>query len=121
MHFEPHAVVGWTIGNVAGADRQLRLWCVVGAILPDINTLPIVFGPQAYAHAHHTFGHNVFLWALFVGAVTFKCRSKCALFLSYLCFEERLLFVRFASARATRSAPYVGVRCALRTHPSKEA
>ena len=36
MHLEPHAALGWSIGVVGSADRKLRNWCVVGAILPDI-------------------------------------------------------------------------------------
>lgn len=87
MHFEPHAALGWAIGNVGGVDRQLRKWCVVGAILPDIDAAPYVFGPEAYGHWHHTFGHNVFLWILFSGWVTWKCRSMRALVLSFLAFE----------------------------------
>ena len=63
MHLEPHAALGWAIGNLGGADRQLRRYCVLGAILPDIDALSYIFGPQAYGRWHHTFGHNVFLWA----------------------------------------------------------
>ncbi len=91
MHLEPHAALGWTIGNVGGADHRLRKWCVIGALLPDIDGLSFIFGAQAYGRWHHTFGHNVFLWALFVGWVGFKCRSKRALLLSFLSFGSHLL------------------------------
>lgn len=91
MHFEPHAALGWAIGNIGNADRQLRRYCVIGAILPDIDAIPYVFGAQVYGRWHHTFGHNVFLWALFTGWVTYKCRSKRALLLSFLCFGSHLL------------------------------
>jgi len=91
MHFEPHAVLGWAMGNIGGANRRLRAWCVIGAVLPDIDAIPFVFGAQAYGRWHHTFGHNVFLWAVFVGWVTFKCRSRRALLLSFLSFGSHLL------------------------------
>jgi hypothetical protein len=91
MHLEPHAALGWTIGNFGGADRQLRNWCVVGAIFPDIDAIPYIFGPEAYGHWHHTFGHNIFLWILFTGWVTWKCWSMRALILSFLAFGSHLL------------------------------
>jgi membrane-bound metal-dependent hydrolase YbcI (DUF457 family) len=91
MHFEPHAALGWALGNVGGADRRLRKWCLIGAILPDLDAIPFVFGAQAYGRWHHTFGHNVFLWGLFVGWVTWSFRSKRALFLSFLSFGSHLL------------------------------
>ena len=91
MHFEPHAALGWAIGNLGGADRQLRKWCVIGAILPDVDAIPFVFSAQAYGRWHHTFGHNVFLWSLFVTWITFKFRSKRALLLSFLSFGSHLL------------------------------
>jgi membrane-bound metal-dependent hydrolase YbcI (DUF457 family) len=91
MHLEPHAALGWTIGIIGRADRKLRNWCVVGAILPDIDAIPYVFGPDVYARWHHTFGHNVFLWAAFVGFVTWRCRSIRAAILSFLAFGSHLL------------------------------
>jgi len=91
MHLEPHAALGWAIGVVGGADRKLRNWCVVGAILPDIDAVPYVFGAEAYARWHHTFGHNVFLWAAFVGFVTWRCRSVRPAILSFLAFGSHLL------------------------------
>jgi membrane-bound metal-dependent hydrolase YbcI (DUF457 family) len=91
MHLEPHAALGWAIGNFGGADRDLRKWCVIGAILPDIDAVPYIFGVESYSRWHHTFGHNVFLWALFVGFVTFKFRSPRACILSFLSFGSHLL------------------------------
>ena len=91
MHLEPHATLGWAIANIGGADRQLRKWCVIGALLPDIDGLPLIISPQAYGHWHHTFGHNVFLWALFVAWVTWRCGSWRAFLLSFLAFGTHLL------------------------------
>jgi len=47
MHLEPHAALGWVLGNIGGADRKLRRWCVLGALLPDVDGLPIIVSPQA--------------------------------------------------------------------------
>jgi len=59
MHFEAHASLGWVIGNAGRNDRRLRNWCVVGAVLPNVDAIPYVFGPAAYGRWHHTFGHSV--------------------------------------------------------------
>ena len=91
MHFEPHATLGWAIGNLGGADRRLRNYCVLGAVLPDIDAIPFVISAELYGALHHTFGHNVFLWAIFAGWVTWKCRSWRALLLSALSFGAHLL------------------------------
>jgi LexA-binding, inner membrane-associated putative hydrolase len=91
MHLEPHAALGWAIGNLGGADRRLRMWCVMAAVLPDIDAIPFIFGPQAYGHWHHTFGHNVFVWFLFTAWVTYRCRSVRAAVLSFLSFGSHLL------------------------------
>jgi hypothetical protein len=69
MFGQAHAGLGWLIGvSTPGADRRLRAWCVVAALLPDIDAIPIVFGYDAYARWHHTFGHNVFLGLLILFA-----------------------------------------------------
>lgn len=91
MHIEPHFMLGWTIGNVGGGDRRLRTYCAIGAILPDIDALPIVFGIEAFGRFHHTFGHNVFLWAAFVAWVTWRLGSARAFWLSTAAFGSHLL------------------------------
>lgn len=91
MHIEPHFMLGWAIGNVGGGDRALRTYCAIGAILPDLDALPIVLGAEAYGRYHHTFGHNVFLWAAFVAWVTWRQRSQRAFWLSIAAFGSHLL------------------------------
>jgi inner membrane protein len=62
MHLESHAGLGWALGVLTpGADRRLRAWAVVAAIVPDIDAAAYLFGDEAYMNYHHTFGHNVFL------------------------------------------------------------
>jgi hypothetical protein len=91
MHFEPHATLGWVIGNLGGGDRRVRNYCTLGAVLPDIDAAAYVFGPLAYGEWHHTFGHNVFLWAAFTGWVGWRCRSWRAALLAFLSFGSHLL------------------------------
>jgi len=91
VHCEPHATLGWAIGNLGGADRRLRNYCVLGAVLPDVDAATYLFGPQAYGDWHHTFGHNVFLWAAFVAWVGWRCKSRRAFVLSGLSFGSHLL------------------------------
>lgn len=74
MHLEAHAGVGWAIGVLATrgardpAARRIRSWCLLAAILPDIDAAAYLAGPEAYMNWHHTFGHNVFLGAVAAAA-----------------------------------------------------
>lgn len=65
MHLECHATLGWMIGNCFSNDRRVRNYATIGAVLPDIDAIPYLFGPYYYGLYHHTFGHNVFLWIAF--------------------------------------------------------
>lgn len=98
MHLEAHAGVGWLVGNVPPtSDRRLRNWCLTAAVLPDIDAVAHLFGPQAYGKYHHTFGHNVFLGAALVGLVAWHYRDRprrsalLAAALVALCFGSHLL------------------------------
>ena len=84
-------MLGWAIGNIGGADRRLRNYCVVGAILPDIDAVPYIFGAKYYEHFHHTFGHNIFFWLLFTIWVGWKCASARSWILGFLSFGSHLL------------------------------
>ncbi len=62
MHLEAHAGLGWAIGVLApGSTPRLRGWCLLAGVLPDIDAVAYLFGPEAYMNWHHTFGHNIFL------------------------------------------------------------
>lgn len=65
MHIEAHAALGWVLGNAFGSDRKVRAYATIGAVLPDIDAIPYIFGPFYYGLLHHTFGHNIFLGVLF--------------------------------------------------------
>ncbi|MFC1706094.1 ABC transporter permease [Planctomycetota bacterium] len=69
MHLEAHAGLGWILGTVPrGSDRRLRNSCVVAAIIADVDAVALLWGREAYDRWHHTFGHNIFLGLLVVGA-----------------------------------------------------
>jgi hypothetical protein len=97
MHFEAHASLGWVIGNSGATTRRLRAWCVLGAVLPDIDAVPYVFGAEAYGRWHHTFGHNIFLWGLFALVAAWHCRSWAGLAFAGAAFGSHLLTDAFFS------------------------
>lgn len=97
MHLEAHAALGWVIGNVGQTDRRLRAWCVAAAVLPDIDAAPYLFGPEAYGRWHHTFGHNVFLWAIVAAAAGVHCRSAPAFGYAAAAFGSHLVTDAFFS------------------------
>lgn len=77
MYGQAHGGLGWILGSLTpGSDRRLRVWCTAAALLPDIDRAPIVFGHDAYARWHHTFGHNVFLGALTMAAAGWHHRDR---------------------------------------------
>ena len=76
MHLEAHAALGWVIGNIKENSRRVRNWCVLAAVLPDIDAIPYVFGAEAYGRWHHTFGHNVFLLLILSLIAAWHCRAR---------------------------------------------
>jgi len=91
-------MLGWAIGVVAKADARLCRYCVIGALLPDLDSISYPFGAAAYEKYHHALGHNVFTGLLFCAAATVHCRSWKALGLSLLCFGSHLLADAWLSA-----------------------
>lgn len=91
MHLECHAMLGWAIGNVGSSNPQLRRYCTVAAVLPDIDALPYVLGPRYYELYHHTFGHNLLLWFLFSAYATYKLRSWKGGILTFVAFGSHLI------------------------------
>lgn len=105
MHIEAHAGLGWTIGVLApGSTPRLRGWCLAAGVLPDVDVVSFLFGPEAYMNWHHTFGHNLFLGAALAtlaGRAAARAgapRSRCILdagvvalaFLSHLLTDMKL-------------------------------
>ena len=69
----------------------MRRWATIAALLPDIDGLPVVFGAQYYGEFHHTFGHNVFLWAGVSALAAHRLRSLKAGLVVFVCFGSHLL------------------------------
>jgi hypothetical protein len=97
MHLECHAALGWLIANAGGGQRPVRNYVVISAILPDIDALPYLFGPDYYAVYHHTFGHNIFLWFLWSAWGVKRFRSWRAGLLGFIAFGSHLLTDAFLS------------------------
>src|SRR5688572_26325285 len=96
MHLECHAVLGWAIANLGAGgtgdqERRIRNYTVVSAILPDIDAAPYLFGAYYYGLYHHTFGHNVFLWALWSLWGVWRFKSWRAGLLGFVAFGSHLL------------------------------
>src|SRR2546421_6033351 len=63
-----HAGLGWVVGvSAPGADRRIRLWCVIVSLLPDLDAFAGRF--------HSTAGHNVFDGLLCVAAAAVWFRN----------------------------------------------
>jgi hypothetical protein len=91
MHLECHAALGWLIANAGTADRKIRNYTVISAILPDIDALPYLISPLYYGLYHHTFGHNVFLWLLWSAWGVKRFHSWRAGLLGFIAFGSHLL------------------------------
>lgn len=91
MYPDCHAMLGWTIGNFVPDDARLRRWATVAAVLPDVDGLPVIFGVRYYAQFHHTFGHNVFLWAAVSVLAGKVLRSWKAALVVFVCFGSHIL------------------------------
>ncbi len=63
MTIYEHAMVGINGGLALGLGRrygwQIVAWAGVAAVLPDLDGLTILFGPQCYAEGHRLWGHNL--------------------------------------------------------------
>jgi hypothetical protein len=58
-----HATLGASLGLAAGMQNRFG-WRVIGmaaaaGAIPDWDGLSILFSPEAYAHAHRVWGHNL--------------------------------------------------------------
>jgi hypothetical protein len=105
MHLEAHFGLGWTIGVLAPhRNRELRNWCVLASVVPDIDAVTYLFGWEAYSYWHHTFGHNLLLGGLVTGVAVWHQQKRSghgglAGMLVALCFGLHLLadayFTRF--------------------------
>ena len=98
MFDQTHAGLGWVIGVAAPtSDRRLRTWCTAAALLPDVDALAMLAGPDSYTRFHHTFGHNIFTGILCVAAAAWFFRGAstrtwlAAIALVALCFASHIL------------------------------
>ena len=91
VHLECHATLGWVLGNAFANDRKVRAYAVIGAILPDIDAIPYIFGPYYYGLLHHTFGHNIFLALLFAAYGWWRFKSWKIATLGAAVFASHLL------------------------------
>jgi len=90
VHIEAHAMLGWALGNLPGSSPQIRRYCVLGAVLPDLDGIGFFFSPTAYDRYHHTIGHSLLAAGLFALLMAWRCRSWTALAFGALVFGSHL-------------------------------
>lgn len=93
-----HAGLGWLVGLAApNSDRHIRIWCVIAALVPNLDALAPLGGAKAEAVFRYAFGHNIFVGVLLLGGVIWSFRSEpvrtlfTALFLVAVSFALHLL------------------------------
>jgi len=105
VHAEAHAGLGWLIGNLPPtADRRLRNWCLGAAVLPDVDSVAYLLGPEAYGKLHHTFGHNVFVGVACVAFAALHHRRQPASRVALVALLVGLSFASHLLADAKLSA-----------------
>jgi membrane-bound metal-dependent hydrolase YbcI (DUF457 family) len=71
MDIIAHSLSGILLGQIAmkedtGAERKYYFSaCIAGLILPDIDAVSYLFGPDAFAAVHQRFTHTLFAVAIF--------------------------------------------------------
>jgi membrane-bound metal-dependent hydrolase YbcI (DUF457 family) len=72
-----HAGLGWVVGLATpNSDRRLRIWCVVAALVPDLDALAFLGGAKAEAVFRYGFGHNIFACVLLLVAAIWFFRGE---------------------------------------------
>src|SRR6185503_4507133 len=60
VHPPTHALVGWGVANLAPSlDRRGRALAFFASVIPDLDGLAILGGPEAYQRWHRILCHNV--------------------------------------------------------------
>ena len=52
MHLEAHAILGWALGNLPGGNPQIRRYCTLGAVLPDLDGIGFFLSSTACDVCH---------------------------------------------------------------------
>lgn len=70
MHIPTHILSGWVLGNAVPLNARERLFCMIGATVPDVDGLGIVFGNDLYQRWHHVAAHNLPFCLIVCGVMT---------------------------------------------------
>lgn len=92
MHLEAHFGLSWLLAQ-ASSDRRVRGMTVLAGILPDIDAVSYLFGPEAYIAWHHVAGHNLAASVLLSALAAWACRGRRlqAVILTQLAFHAHVL------------------------------
>lgn len=102
MHTQTHILSGWCAANLLRLTGRQRLFCMLAAVLADLDGLSHLYGEMAFAEYHHKLGHNVLFGAVLAGALTaFSNSHRVKSFFVYLSlFHLHLVMDYFGSGRA---------------------
>jgi hypothetical protein len=55
-----HVLIGWGVAHLARSpDRQTRLWCLIAALAPDLDSFGLLFGWDTFERYHHVLLHHL--------------------------------------------------------------
>jgi inner membrane protein len=98
MHLPNHLAIGWLTGH-REPSRRARMLIAWSSVAPDLDTLAIVFGQDAFGRWHHVLCHGI-LFALVVTAVVFALtRSARVASLAFVSFHLHLIADLLGSGR----------------------
>ena len=102
-----HGLIAWALAHLVATDRRTRLWCVIAALVPDLDGLGIIFGPQVYQRYHHVLTHNVFFGlAVTVVSARWIGRRPAALVLVLASFLSHVVGDYFGSGEGWSLWPF---------------
>lgn len=84
MHIQTHLLSGWCFGNLFCINNRERFFCILAAVLPDLDGIGAILGQEQYWDYHHILGHNLFAGLLFSGILTVFSMHRVKAFLLYI-------------------------------------
>jgi inner membrane protein len=76
MQLFAHAGIGWMLAEAGRGDRQFRQAVFLSALMPDVDSVSILFGLEAYGTYHHHATHSAAFVLLVSVVATAVCRGQ---------------------------------------------
>lgn len=100
--------MGWGVAHLGRPDRPTRLWCVIAAMAPDLDSFGLLFGWDMYERFHHVLLHNL-PFGVVVTAISARWIGwrPLPLVLVFLAFVSHLVGDYFGSGAGWGIQPYL--------------